>query len=874
MPSHVIPTASEHRQPTKEIFMRAVSRTISIVLLTFSWPLIGFSGGSGLNVMVVVDPNSPNSLALGNYYCEKRHVPPQNVVRLANWTGGNIAWTRGQFQTALLNPLLSQISACGLGSQIDFVLLSVDIPYEVVETDSVNSTTAVLYYGFKPNIAPPQETMSCSLPLFSSNSYSFSEAVFRDSPPDTAPPNAFLAMMLTASNLAAAKLTVDQGLASDGTFPTAPVYLAMTSDSQRTARQVLFSDALFDTRINGNMTVIITNQDSPLGLSGLLGYQTGAAQFNLQPSTFIPGAIADSLTSFGGQLFQPNGQTSLLAFLAAGATASYGTVLEPCVHLEKFPSPRDYFYQARGFSIAESYYQSLSNPYQGLLVGEPLASPFARCGIASWNLPPGAMLTGTTNLAMQFSASDCANPIQQIDLFVDGTFFETLTNVPPTESNAVSLAINGHTIEYIVPTNATLQSIAAGLSQAINQLSKTTQVTATSLGDRLALRSSDPKKTGDTVSLTVAPPITSGPPCTTFITASRSAFLDSPACAIGSFDLNTGLAWPGDYLSIEVVKANGIGITFWATNTDYNIPLTTLARNLADQVNTNPVLQTPDGVTAAVTSSDNPASVGAFIIQARASGLAPSQIQVRLTASQPHFWLSPGTNLDANLKDVQPRNHIYVSAGVTNLSLVFPLNTTTLSDGYHDLTAVAYEGTHVRTQTSVTRSIIVSNTPFTASIQAPEGGTNWGVEAILPFSITANTQTIATIEFFSTGGSLSVVTNQPSATFSVSGSYLGAGLHPFYAVLTDTAGARCRTETKWLRLVSDEVPFPLTITGTPPRLSWPAIPGRHYDVLRALDPQTAFQLRQTIVPTNQYGQWLEGAAEVGTNSFYRVLSSL
>ncbi len=52
-----------------------------------------FAGGSGLNVVVVVNQNSTNSVQLGNYYCEKRGVPPQNVLRITNWTGGNVEWT-------------------------------------------------------------------------------------------------------------------------------------------------------------------------------------------------------------------------------------------------------------------------------------------------------------------------------------------------------------------------------------------------------------------------------------------------------------------------------------------------------------------------------------------------------------------------------------------------------------------------------------------------------------------------------------------------------------------------------------------------------------------------------------------------------------
>ncbi|PYI80424.1 MAG: hypothetical protein DME26_21635, partial [Verrucomicrobia bacterium] len=211
------------------------------------------AGGSGLNVLVVVNPNSPNSLELGNYYCEHRQVPPQNVVRLRNWTGGNLAWSRAQCQLSLLNPLFEALSVRQLDRQIDFVLLSMDIPYQVTEAGSVNSTTSVLFYGFKPDTVPPEAVPpSCSLSSAAFNSYALSEAIFHDTPPDTAPTNAFLAVMLTADHLAQAKLTVDHGVASVRTYPTQTVYLANTTDESRTVRYVLFDDAIFDTRVLGN----------------------------------------------------------------------------------------------------------------------------------------------------------------------------------------------------------------------------------------------------------------------------------------------------------------------------------------------------------------------------------------------------------------------------------------------------------------------------------------------------------------------------------------------------------------------------------------------------------------------------------------------
>ena len=93
-----------------------------------------FAGGSGLNVVVVVNQNSTNSVQLGNYYCERRGVPPQNLLRI-NWTGGNTAWNRSNFETNLLNPLVAMLSSRGLTNQVDYVVLSMDIPYRVTATN-------------------------------------------------------------------------------------------------------------------------------------------------------------------------------------------------------------------------------------------------------------------------------------------------------------------------------------------------------------------------------------------------------------------------------------------------------------------------------------------------------------------------------------------------------------------------------------------------------------------------------------------------------------------------------------------------------------------------------------------------------------------
>src|SRR5258708_13333199 len=89
-----------------------------------------YGAGSGFNVGIVVNQNSTNSIQLANYYCEQRHIPPQNVVRI-NWSGSTVEWSRANFEITLLNPLLAALQIRGLTNQIDYVLLSLALPYRV-----------------------------------------------------------------------------------------------------------------------------------------------------------------------------------------------------------------------------------------------------------------------------------------------------------------------------------------------------------------------------------------------------------------------------------------------------------------------------------------------------------------------------------------------------------------------------------------------------------------------------------------------------------------------------------------------------------------------------------------------------------------------
>ena len=982
-------------------------RTLGLILLNFALVLHLHAGGSGLNTVVIVNQNSSNSCELGSYYCQQRRVPPQNVLSI-NWTGGNTLWGSNDLQTTLVTPLLNMLASEGLTNQINYIVLSMDIPFQTSDGPTVDSTTSALFYGLRLGDGTD--------PLGTTNSYAGSEGIFSRDMPAGSPGYSFLTTMITGYSLAQAEQLVDQGVASDGTFPQQPVVLAKSSDILRNIRYVFFNNTIFDVNVLGVSRIMQTNTDSVWWSSPCQGYETGLADFTVPGDMFEPGAIADSLTSYGGIIFGSTGQTNELAFIDAGAAGSYGTVAEPENDTQKFPNPEDYFYQARGFSLAESYYQCVNVPYLGLTVAEPLAAPFARTGSGEWATNvANAVLSGTTNLTVKFRAADGNHPLQQIDLFVDGVYYSTLTNLAPSPGNVLTVTLNGYPVTYTVPTNSTLSTVAAGLTARINAVTNATWVQAVPFGDRIELKStaltsmaapsfvassissntpglsytvnylpastppwmfsaslnksgaytmvagipsalpyviqastnllnwqpiftnnvpgllnftddgstnyparfyrmawptpnlppqlSAPQTVGaggfqmnvasvsgqawgiqistdlvhwvsvftnqsggamgyidasaavssdrfyraflvnptpptfsvlnvatninlvqvtnaslpytvgvssqgqwtgletnfaiGQIQTTAASAIGSGNNLSTFLNSAQPAFLASQALGMGGYSAINTTPATNAWIRFSFTLTNGQVVVVGVTNQSGGNSIA-LANQLYNAINTNPFLEGSDGVTAG--DFDNIQTSVSFNLYAQSPGYQAAQIQVR---PQWYGVIMSGTSgtLTKNLSDLQYRNHLYVTAGAASLDSTFSLATTNLPDGYHELTAVAYEGSDVRTETQVTVPVQIQNSPLSATLtlldlsnSAPVGGT-------YHIQVAANTNNVSLITLFSTGGALGTATNESTCTFTVTGTNLWGGLHPFYALVHTSSGLEYRTQTQWATLV-------------------------------------------------------------------------
>jgi len=192
-----------------------------------------------------------------------------------------------------------------------------------------------------------------------------------------------LSMLLAASSVEGAKALIDRGVKSDGSLilkgvPTPNVHFVTTYDLHRNVRKYFYPP---EGKVPGaNVRVHLDETEAIKNKSRVLMYLTGSPNVDfLDTNEFLPGALADHLTSFGGVLDTPHGQMTVLSWIGAGATASYGTTSEPCAHWQKFPHPQALLlFYVNGATAIETYWKSVVWPQQGLFVGEPLAAPFSR----------------------------------------------------------------------------------------------------------------------------------------------------------------------------------------------------------------------------------------------------------------------------------------------------------------------------------------------------------------------------------------------------------------------------------------------------------------------------------------------------------------
>lgn len=312
------------------------------------------------DIGLVINTADPYSVAVGEYYQQRRAIPAQHVLRVA-------LPVRTALKVAEFEALAQRVREA-MGPEVQGLALAWTQPFAV----ECNSITAALSVGFQPELCKQTCAPSRLSALFdNATSRPFTDLGIRPS------------MLLASRDIAGAKALIDRGVASDhqlagpGVAQVNAVFVK-TADKARNVRWVLFPPAT-PPAVSTAVRVNVVDAADAEPLSRVFLYQTGLVRMDsIDKSQWLPGALADHLTSSGGQLLS-SAQMSVLDWLEAGATASYGTVSEPCNHLQKFPHPQVLLLNyIQGTTALEAYWRSVAWPAQGVFVGEPLAAPFSR----------------------------------------------------------------------------------------------------------------------------------------------------------------------------------------------------------------------------------------------------------------------------------------------------------------------------------------------------------------------------------------------------------------------------------------------------------------------------------------------------------------
>ena len=763
-----------------------------------------WAGGGPLNTLVIVNDNSPVSQEIGQYYQDLRGLPERHLVHVRTTT--NYTTTLSTFTNEVVNPVLAYIASAGLSNQIDYLVLTRDLPYRVFDgAITYNGSSAVLFYGFKVD-GPP-----CSLTSAGFQDYYEAESSFaRAHSPSSN--RYYLSSILTGYDLDQSRRALDRAARSDQSFPTGRVALLHTTDNFRTVRWTQFDDLVFSSRFASNrVDTVAYDADGLVSVSNLAGYLTG---FTTDPFLatlgFVPGALADHLTSYGGCLFDPglftpNPQMPALHWIRQGAAGSYGNVAEPCNYLEKYPHARLHFWYGRGFNLAESYLMSVKAPYTGILLGDPLTAPYARPpDLVVTGLTAGAVISNDVELAINASSTSVAGRVSRVEVVVDGRWSGTVTNLAPAISNQVSVTIGGSNRVATVQAGDTLERVASRLADAINA-PPAFPYTAQAYGDRVQIVQDALGASGTWIQVSAATATGSASRLGVFARSVFTNFMESPVAAKEGL-LLVGTPVSGDVVRVVVTRLDAVVVTnevmAVAGDTD-----ALLMVKLMNSINADTNLNSSTGCLA--NWPTHLTTLKELWLVARTNGWPGYHLSVAYSiltnlGSTLNTSYSFTDNFDDNEDTLSARANVFLTEGETNLQVNWTLAVTNLPDGPHLVEVVAYEGSAVRVQGRARVPFVVDRHSLTCAITnmvngryVPRGGAiTTAVESVSPGTVT---QVVLRVE-----GKEAALAVTPPYQFIWPTTNYGAGVLGLQAQAWDDAGNSTVSAEVHIQLYTDD----------------------------------------------------------------------
>jgi hypothetical protein len=554
---------------------RAAIAAAGILSLATAFPAA--AGGGPETTLVVVNAGSPDSLRVANAYARLRSIPESRLLFLEDVPAAPAVPVE-EFRRRILGPILDHLSTAPGGGEVDTIAYSAGFPYSVdFATDAKEagiavaaplspgaSLTSMTYLGRRVarkdaayldlhgNRYFRKFQVEAGGRLVWRESRGFRsryewrerERPRRDGDLDSLD-RYWLAVMLaytgergTTAEEAVRYLEIAAGC--DGTSPEGTVYLMENDDVRADTRERFFPSTVGALAAMGRRASILTKgrdgEDGvlPLRRDDVFGLVAGIAGFDWAKSgsRLLPGSIAEHLTSFGAH-FAAQGQTKCTEFLKAGAAGTCGAVAEPYALAMKFPVPQVHVHYAAGCSLAEAFYQSVEGPYQLLVMGDPLARPFARFAKVSLTAPdPKAPWKGIVSLETSVEPAE-GRPIALVEAWVDGAKVGEAPPGSPIPWDTTAAEDGLHDLRLVAVEEGTIETrsfarVAAGVAN----------------GSRVA------KAKGPSKPVTLGDPV----PLTGFVKGAATLEVRR-----GSRILTT-LAWKGGSWKVEIPSASlGVG---------------------------------------------------------------------------------------------------------------------------------------------------------------------------------------------------------------------------------------------------------------------------------------------------------------------------
>ncbi len=435
----------------------------SLIVALFLLPSTVYGGNGPHNWLVVYDPSDPHGVAMTRHYQEARSVPESNLVAWnfpkGSATSPSLKATISAAEAwELIEHIRTTIDERGISDQIHGILIAGNAPIGVRLTVFLNGADASMttWLAFSRDAT---DQIDLELRVQQNNN------AFRDLRLSGAPPiemrsdkefsgewlgdptirRYYMAQHLGFTGIMGNRLDeiltmIDRSVAADGRAPDGTIYWPLNPNlrSRLRANQAYGQEPeweamgvdfeVFGQEFGGGAFLVPENKrgapgSEPANQRAVRGAIVGKEAFSIfeNPSIYLPGSIAEHLTSFGGQIGGSTtfGQTKIPEWIRAGASGTSGTIVEPGATFDRFPNARIHTLYEQGNTLGEAFFLSIENPFFTLVIGDPLTQPYAEIPeLIPEGLNDGQTVSGS--VVVNYTATSPSPLEAETDLVVDG----------------------------------------------------------------------------------------------------------------------------------------------------------------------------------------------------------------------------------------------------------------------------------------------------------------------------------------------------------------------------------------------------------------------------------------------------------------------